>query len=763
MKISLKIKSPRTIELFQKISKVLIYLLVFLLPIFFLPFTLDPLNFSKQNLLVIFVLIILFIWLLKLFLLGKTEINLNFLNIPILVFLLTYALSTIFSLFRRGSFWGWPLNLSQGFLTLLFFVIFYFLVSNILNKKAEIFRLFLVFVTSIFLATIFAIFQILVRNSYFNTIGTPNSLTIFLAILLPLTILLAIISKKLVRWFLAIYSISFFFFIILVNFSLAWVTLIAGTSILLIFGLLTLKRTDQFGLVFFPILIIILALFFLTFKVSWPKVQLPAEVYLNQKSELEIAKNTLKGLKNLFLGTGPSTFVFDYSQFKPIEINQTSFWAWRFSSGASEIQDKLITSGILGLLSLFFIFGTFFRFGFKNLFSQEDNLFYLGIFASFFGVVFSQFLSPINFSLLFIFWLILASFSSLNPKMKTLFFSARSSFILATFLVLIFLSGISLSFILVKNYFAELRYSQGLNVWQKGELNQAINFLERAVYLNPNSDNYLQYLSQLYLIKLNQSLASGQTLPQSQEIIFQSLDLTKKATEISPKNVANWDARGFIYRNLIGLSGEAENWAIESYQKAMELEPKNPYIFNEIGLVYLAKADLLTKAGGEEKEILENLNLAKDNFQKAIELKLDYAPAHFQLAMIYQREGKTEEAIAKLEETKLIAPFDAGLAFQLGILYYNKNQLEKAKAEFERAVGIDENYSNARYFLGLIYDKEGKKDLAIEQFEKIEKLNPENLEIKSILANLREGKPALEGINLTQPLIEEKPQERLEK
>ena len=108
----------------------------------------------------------------------------------------------------------------------------------------------------------------------------------------------------------------------------------------------------------------------------------------------------------------------------------------------------------------------------------------------------------------------------------------------------------------------------------------------------------------------------------------------------------------------------------------------------------------------------------------------------------------------------MIVPLDKGLAFQLGLLYYNDNQLEKAKAEFLRAISIDENYSNARYFLGLIYDKEGKKDLAIEQFEKIEKLNPESQEVKKILANLREGKSALEGIGPLQPPIAEKPPER---
>jgi len=152
--------------------------------------------------------------------------------------------------------------------------------------------------------------------------------------------------------------------------------------------------------------------------------------------------------------------------------------------------------------------------------------------------------------------------------------------------------------------------------------------------------------------------------------------------------------------------------------------------------------------------------LAMENLKKAISLKRDYAPAHFLIAMVYIREGKTKEAIEKLEALERTASFDAGLAFQLGIVYYQDNQLDKAKREFERAVKINSNYSNARYFLGLIYSREGDRNKAIEQFEEISELNPHNKKVKDILANLKNGKPALEGIqekNLP-PIGEEPPE-----
>ena len=154
MKISIDFKPD-----FKKISKIFLYLSIFLIPIFFLPFTSQTFDFSKQILFSILILLSLFSYLISLFISGKAEINFNFLNIPILVFLFIYLLSTIFSLSPRESFFGFPLNTSQGFLTLFLFVIFYFLVSN-LFKKEEIFWLFFPLLTSGSLLVIISFFQI---------------------------------------------------------------------------------------------------------------------------------------------------------------------------------------------------------------------------------------------------------------------------------------------------------------------------------------------------------------------------------------------------------------------------------------------------------------------------------------------------------------------------------------------------------------------------------------------------------------------------
>ena len=95
----------------------------------------------------------------------------------------------------------------------------------------------------------------------------------------------------------------------------------------------------------------------------------------------------------------------------------------------------------------------------------------------------------------------------------------------------------------------------------------------------------------------------------------------------------------------------------------------------------------------------------------------------------------------------------------MGLLYWRSQQFEKAQEEFERAVNLNPDYSNAKYMLGLVYDKIGEKEKAKKEFEALAQLDPQNQEIKKILANLEKGLPALEGITLSQPPIQETPPE----
>ncbi len=104
-------------KIYEKISKITIYLLVFLIPIFFFSKTTETLSFNKQILLIFLTFISLLFWMLKSLAEKKISLNINKFNLSIIVFLVILGLSTFFSAYKYGSFWGAPLNTASSFAT----------------------------------------------------------------------------------------------------------------------------------------------------------------------------------------------------------------------------------------------------------------------------------------------------------------------------------------------------------------------------------------------------------------------------------------------------------------------------------------------------------------------------------------------------------------------------------------------------------------------------------------------------------------------
>lgn len=795
----IKFKSQKIIKICEKSNRLLIYFLVFSLPLFFLPNISDVLDFGKQFFLGVLIFSALIFWLIKMLFSGRSEVSLGFAAKAISTFLLANFFSLIFSDWRYSSFWGWPFNVSQGFLSLAYFFIFYFLIINYFDDKKEVLNLLSVLIFSAFLASIFSILNFFSRfvfpwdfskSVYFNTIGSVNALALFLAILSPLCFIRIITSKGLARQLFSAALVSFLILFFLINSRLTWLILAVSSSVLFIFGILELRKNGKMNLVFLPLFFLIISLAFIAFShpVNFlekifgfslprflPEIQYPLEVSITQTAEFDIIKNSFKNLKNFFFGTGPANFLFAYLRYKPQEINNTQFWGMRFKNGSSYVLDGLVTTGVLGEISLLSMFLVFFLTIGKNLrpflrnekeeeeressgeppaslehndFVNRDFLMNIGILSSFISIAFTLFFYPVNFSLLFAVWFIIAILTVFSQKTKK---KIAPSLKTAVFLTSVFAVGIILSFLSIKNYLAEIKYFSGMNAFSEAKTDEAIKTIEEASVLNPDIDSYWRDISQVYLEKLNEisrdkRLPEEEAILKSGELVEKAIKAAEKATDFSPKNSQNWINRGFIYENLSFQPSGNNSWisyALDFYKKAGELDPKNPWIFNEIGQVYLQKSNILSRQNGAEKEIKDNLNKAEENLNKALELKPDFVQAVVQLASVFQKEGKIKEAIAKLEQTKLIASDDSLLAFQLGILYYGEGNNISAKAELERAVKINPNYSNARYFLGLIYAKEGKNKEAIEQFEWIERLNPKDENIKKILNDLKEGKSIL--------------------
>ncbi len=771
-------KGSKIAVICDKVIKWGLYVFVFLAPLFFLPFNDSILELNKQLLLTVMGLILLIAWLGKMIASGKVEIRKSFLNIGIVIFLIFYLISVILSKNIYLGLVGMSGTVAEAFFTLIGFVVVFFVIVNNFKKREEILNLILPLIASGFFVGLFGLVQLagkfVLPWSFsqivnFNTVGSANSLEIFLAALLVLSAVLFAQSDS-PRWRQIFYGVAAAFFLfaaLSINFSNVWWALAIVAILIIALGIINREQISQFRLIL-PMVVLAFAVLMLLTRLTifstWLKV--PAEVSPSWGATVDIDKQVVKD--NLFFGTGPGSYSYDYGLYKSSALNQTDFWNVRFNQGFSKISTLPALLGMAGFVTWLLIIISFALYGFILLIRRRGKSWALalGSYSAWFLLAFLQFLYAGNFVLEFLFWITLAlafvnlrtlvarnkDEADLKDAVMAVEFDRNSPMasILSFSFVIVLVLTISALYLGGSYYYADVLYSQGFQAAQKGDLTAGYNSVSRAVLLNPYNDLYLRALSQVALLRINEQFNQPQTAErdtQIQNFSAVAINIAKRSTDLAPRNVDNWVQQAAIYRAVMPYTGGADQWAINTYIGATKLEPNNPFYFLELGRTYVLAASLLSNTAGQDKEkqakIDEYLQKSEDALSTAVSLKADYAPALFQLALVFDQEGKLDQAIANMKKTRDMSPQDVGVAFQLGLLYYKKSSWDLARAEFERAVLLDQNYSNARYFLGLIYDRQNDKAKAIEQFEKIEALNPDNQDVKTILANLRAGKPAI--------------------
>lgn len=763
-----------------------VFAAVLIMPILFLPWTTNIIDFNKQAFLVLFVFLGLFGFIAKVLFSGKFKMSFNKTHLGALVLFLVMALSTIFSKDRYGSFWGWPGVTSESLLTIIALIVFYFLVTSTFSKK-DIIASAIVFISSSLLAIIIGILQSaglfiipfdFAKSASFTTMGLPGMLGFFTASLLPLLFVFLIQARKWMKVVFCLAIVLSAVLFVLINYPVIWWLVLAGSAIFVVFAMIK-RNIFDLRWVGLPVFFLIVSLFFIIFQPQFLVSSRAIEVRLNQQAGLDIALKTLKSMP--ILGSGPGTFAYDFSKYKDINFNQGSLWNLRLDSAGSKILNILATTGILGLLSFMAFLGIVIFYGLKYIvFSgsaneKKNDMFTMsaGFFICFLSLTIGFFLYSSSIALDFLYFFLIASFIGLIDNQKKDYQLTPSSLLtlgvtFASTLFLIF--GLGLLILNGQRYVAEVNYFRGLKEFSAGQTDKGLSYLEKAVSLNPKSDLYLTDLSQAYISKLGTEisrtdLSDDQRTKNVQLLVNNSVNASKIATDINPNSVADWSIRGFVYLNLFSIKVDGtDEWAIKSYEQAMVLEPNNPYYPTQKGLVYMAKANLTDKDNQDAKN--NDLTSAKEQFDKAIQLKSDYAPARYQIAMVYQARGNTDQEISALEDLKKSNPNDVGVAFQIGLTYYQEQNFSKARIELERAIVLSSDYANALYFLGLTYSQLGDTDKAIEKFQRISDLNPNNDEVKKIIDNLKNGKKPLAGIaqeNPSQAPVQETPPEQPKK
>ncbi|MDQ5893146.1 MAG: hypothetical protein QG640_157 [Patescibacteria group bacterium] len=195
------------------------------------------------------------------------------------------------------------------------------------------------------------------------------------------------------------------------------------------------------------------------------------------------------------------------------------------------------------------------------------------------------------------------------------------------------------------NYVAEARISE-VALSLKVE-----NSYENTKTAYTNALKYNPYNPAIYL-NLARIEASQEKLAEAQQFIGAALQLKQNYIEAI-----------FLLSQIQVSQGQIKE-AITSVQVASQINPTNPLIFFQLGLLYYND---------------KNYQEATNAFGKAVELNSQYANAQYFLGLSYARLGKTADAIAQFETLAQTNPDSEEVALILSNLIEGKSPFADAQ------------------------------------------------------------------------------------
>ena len=161
--------------------------------------------------------------------------------------------------------------------------------------------------------------------------------------------------------------------------------------------------------------------------------------------------------------------------------------------------------------------------------------------------------------------------------------------------------------------------------------------------------------------------------------------------------------------------------ALDAIEEMIQDNPNDGLLFNIRGACYAE---------------LQQLNLARENYEKAIELNPRYAKAHYNLAGALHELGKLDLSIQSYQNSLDIEPDYAEAHNNLGNVFKEIGQLDNAINSYEKAIAIKPDYIEAYYSLGASFHEAGKLEDTIQCYEKVLELRPNFAGMHNNLGNV---------------------------
>ncbi len=626
--------------LLRKIILGILCVTAFSFPLLFLTNTTDPFTLARQVIIVIVAAFTLLLWAVISVYQRKIILRTNPFNLPVGLFTLMIFISALLSRNMYDS-------LSLAIPVVSIYVIFFVTVNTIFEKREFMF-LFASLILGAVVATIVTILYFFgiyflpitaAQTKYFTSFGSPLQHLLYITPLFITCLFMAlkdVRTRNLKRNYEGIFYLG------------TGLVLLAGT-VLILYQIITIPQ----------------------------KPNLLPYTFGFQIATAAISQDANRLLISLPLGSGYGTFLSDFTRFKlPNFNNNQTLWNIPFTYSSSFVLELLATTGILGLLAYLFIVARILR---------NRGRTGTPLFLSIITVLVLSFFLPFSLTLVFLFYALVALYASYlylaqDKRTDTVRVSlvalrdgllsveessensrrGRSDSIALplTIVVVVLLLGGYASFLAVKLALADTKIAKSLAQSSRSN-GQAIYDLQRGALIDfPYRSDYYRIFSQVNLALANsvsQSIPQGSS-PSAQiqqtvsQLLQQSVGNARTAVALAPLNAINWDNLGQIYRNLIGVGQNADQFTIATLNQAVLLDPSNPLLRLELGGVYYQ---------------LAQYDGAQNQFQVAIQLKPDLANAYYNLGHALESKKDLNNALSAYQATLSLLPNNSADAKKL--------------------------------------------------------------------------------------------------
>jgi cytochrome c-type biogenesis protein CcmH/NrfG len=761
------------VKILDKIIGLSIFAIFFGVPLFFTGLTFQGVIFEKQLFFYFWLLLGLVSWTAKGVIIGEMNIRRTPLDIPIVGFWLVYLLATIFSVDRWHSFWGMFSDPSRGFMNITALFIAYYLIFSNFNKK-RLHSILTAILASGSILTIWTFLAIrgikflpdsIAQYSPLSLVGSMSGLGVMFSCMIPL-ITVAILKlaeaegmnrifrKTIIGLLFVVLLFDLILIAVLYNF-VPWLGLFCGVALFLIFILAKIVR-PKISWTWLPmVLFVVIMALRMTGEISLSKVNLPVEVSPNYQVSWDIAINSLKS--KFILGSGPSTYGYDFSMNRPQDFNLNAFYNLRFFQGTGIIFEALPTIGGIGTILLIIGILSFLSLEFYLLYREKERnkIYSLGFFTAS-VILLIDIISIRAEGTVLIFAALIAVLSlaaalyesGMQERYLSLSLKASPKYALAlAFLFMVVSAGVAFLFVFLGKIYAADVYAGIADRQIYTNQEDSIMKMSKAIKLYDKEGKYYGQLGQYYMILANKEAMKSEKdrdLQKVQQYLNFSIAATRQSSDLAKNDVNSTEVLAQIYENAGLYVVDSLNLAGDAYKRGLELEPHNPSYYLKLGQIKVNLAS--TKKDEQERKQL--ITEANDLFQKSVDEKNNFDAGYYQLSLTQSALGDLDKAIDSATKAVQVSSQNLDYAINLARLYQARGKgddIKTAEQVYKAIIAQSDSNISAHFYLGLLYEKEKNKNGAKQEYQKVDSLlvgdNAQDTkkQVEKMISNVEKG------------------------